>query len=294
MLDEFTVVIPIKGTAEESSVISRTLPCVFSLCPSEVILAIDKPVEDASILSKIVSITQSYNASNITRILEIEKGGWKDQQMKARYNGFLEAKHNKILQVDIDLIVNKNVLKAIRLVGKDNIGLVSCSKLTVPYSIPKLHRTLVKVALSLLRKSRFVGLYVVWKPFWQETETIELARQYTKTRTKMRNREALDLEDFLCKGDDSHLKELMIKKHRCVHLKTVGALVLTDDWGDRPFVQYCKGVYFSHKDKILYSLIKAIVRLHPYHFCGCVHGRRIDDVAKFVFSWHKTEGGANA
>lgn len=296
-MESFSIVIPIKGTKEEASFISRTLPYVYSIRPSEVILSIDKPTEDENIIPKIKSVIKSYHAEKITRILEIEKGknDWKDQQMKARYTGFLEAKNNKILQVDIDLIINKNVLKVIELVGKNNIGLVSCNKLTLPYSLPNLYRTIVKVILSSFRKARFAGLYAVWKPFWLDVEPIDVAKKFTKTKNKIRNREPLELDDFLSKGDDSHLKDLMIKKYGCVYLKDIGALILTDDWENRPFIQFSKGIYFSHADRrMLPNLIKAIVRLQPYYFCGFVHGRRIDNLSRFQFLWRKTETGANA
>jgi len=295
---EFSIVTPIKGTKEEQKIISKTLPFYYSVGPSEVILSVDDPPEDEGVISEIKSIIENHHAQEITRILKVKVGGegWNDQQMKARYTGFLKAEYDRILQVDVDLIINKNVLKAVELVGKNNVGLASCSRLPLPKNFLNFYRLFARIAMHYLRESRFAGLYAVWKPFWLEVEPKEVAKKYTKIKAKVRDGKPVTIADFYAPGDDTHLNDLMAKKYRCVYLKDIGGLVLADEWENRPFIQYCKGVYFASLGRrMLPTLAKTIIRAHPYYFCGYLHGRGVKGDSQFSFSWHhKAEGGANA
>lgn len=293
---EFSIVIPIKGTAEELKFIPRTLPSYYAVKPSEVILSIDDPPGDERIVPKIESIIRTCHAEKITRFLKIKKGdkGWNDQQMKARHTGFLETKYNRILTGDIDLVINKNVLKAVKLVGKNNVGLVSCSKLRVPHDFLSFYRlfsdTFLRITIHRFKKSfgatSFTGLYAVWKPFWLEVNPTDIAKKFVKLKAKVRDGKPVSMNDFYGAGDDTFLRDLMIEKYECIYLKDIGALVLTDFWEDIPIVQYGKGVYFAGQGrKLLVSIARAVLRAQPYYLCGYLHGRRIKDASKFEFSW---------
>lgn len=301
---QFSIVILIKGTKEELKLIPRTLPSYYAVKPSEVVLSIDDPPEDERIMPKIQSIIKNFHAEEITRILKIKVGGegWNDQQMKARHIGFLKTKYKRILTGDIDLIINKNVLKTVKLVGKNNVGLVSCTKLRVPHDFLSLYRlfgdTFLKTVVHRFKKrfgvTGFEGLYAVWKPFWLEVEPPEKAKKFVKLKSKVRDGKPINMTDFYGAGDDTFLRDLMIKKHKCIYLKDVGGLVSTDFWEERPIIQYSKGVHFAGQGrKLLVSLGRAILRAQPYYLCGYLHGRRIKDASKFEFSWfHKVKSGA--
>jgi len=301
---KFSIVIPIKGTTDELKLIPRTLPSYYAVKPSELVISIDDPPEDERIIPKIESIMKSHHAEELTRILKIKVGDgrWNDQQMKARHTGFLKAKYNRILTGDIDLVINKNVLKTIRLVGKNNVGLVSCSKLRVPHDFLSLYRLfsdtlLTKVVHHFTRHfgaTSFAGLYTVWKPYWIEVEPVELAKKFVKLKAKVRDGKPVDMVDFYGAGDDTYLRDLMIEKYRCVYLRDIGGMVLTDPWEERPIIQYGKGVYFAGQGrKLVVSLGRAIIRVQPYYFCGYIHGRRIKDAEKVEFAWsHTMKGGA--
>jgi hypothetical protein len=301
---KFSIVIPLKGTTDELEIVSRTLPSYYAVKPSELVISIDDPPEDERIIPKLESIMKSHHAEELTRILKISvgHGGWNDQQMKARHTGFLKAKYNRILTGDIDLIINKNVLKAVRLVGKNNVGLVSCSKLRIPHGFLSFYRLFSDIFLKkVVRRSArdydtsgFEGLYAVWKPYWLEVEPVELAKKFSKLKTKVLNEKPVDLIDFRGAGDDTHLRDLMVEKYVCLHLLDIGGMFLTDLWEERPIIQYGKGVYFANQGrKLLASLGRAIIRVQPYYFCGYIHGRRIKDSSKLEFTWsHAMKGGA--
>ena len=283
---EFSVVIPIRGTEEELQLIPKTLPSYYAIQPSEVVLSVDEPTEDSRIVPMIKAVMQRCGAEGITRILRIKKGGvgWGDQQTKARRTGFLEAKYNKVLTGDIDLIINRNVLKAIELVGQNNIGLVSCSKFRVPHDFLSIIRlfgdTFLKQVIHRFEKqfgaTTFTGLYSFWKPFWMEVEPIEKAKKFVKLKAKVRDGKPVDTSDLYGAGEDTFLRDSMCEKYECRYLKEIGGLVLTDPWEDRPIIQYGKGAYFAGQGRgLLVSLGRAIIRVQPYYMCGYLHARRM-------------------
>jgi len=280
-MHRFSIVIPIAGTKREAELIPLTLPSYYSVNPSEMIIAIDNPpkCEQARIvLEKTVSECGEKN----TRILDVEIGGWADQQVKARRMGFQVAKYERILTGDIDLIVNKNVLKAVNMVG-NGVGVVSCSKFRLPHdslSFMRLCSSEILRRLSAIRKrmdaTAFTGLYAFYRPYLEEVEPIERVKKFQKLKEKVRNNQSLELADFFGAGDDTLLRDEIKQKYKVVCLKDIGAFVLTDYWEDRPMVQYGKGVYFAVRGrKTLIALGRAFIRLQPYYFAGHRLGKQL-------------------
>jgi hypothetical protein len=280
---KFSIVIPIAGTKREAELIPLTLPSFYSVNPSEMIIAIDSPPrceEARTVLEKTVCECDGKN----TRILDVEIGGWADQQVKARRMGFQAAKYERILTADIDLlIVNKNaVLKAVNMVG-NGVGLVSCSKFRFPHdflSFTRLCSSEILRRLSVIRKrmnaTAFTGLYAFYRPYLEEVESLERVKKFQKLKEKVRNNQSLALADFFGAGDDTLLRDEMKQKYRVVYLKEIGAFVLTDYWEDRPMVQYGKGIYFAVRGrKTLTALGRAFIRLQPYYFAGHLYGEKL-------------------
>lgn len=303
-MGKFSVVIPVKGTSDEVKVMPRTLPSYYAVKPHELIISIDNPPEDERIIPLIEEIAENHNTTEITKIVKVKVGGegWGDQQMKARYTGISNATFNRVLTGDIDLIINRNVYKALKLVGKNNVGLASCSKFRIPHDFLSFYRlfsdSFIKTVIHHFKKTfgatTFTGLYAFWKSFWEDVMPIEKAKSFVKFKAKVRKGESVNISDFFCKGDDTFLKDLMIEKYKCIYLEDIGGLVLTDPWENRPIVQYGKGVYFANQGRgLVVSLARALMRGQPYYFCGYLHGRKIKDISGFQFAWtHKIKGGA--
>jgi len=258
-----------------------TLPSFYSVNPSEMIIAIDNPPKCEQARTVLEKIVREYDEEN-TRILDVEIGGWADQQVKARRMGFQTAKYDRILTADIDLVINKNVLKAVNLVG-NGVGLVSCSKFRLPHdflSFTRICSTEMLRRLSTVRKrmnaTAFTGLYCFYRPYLEQVESLERVKKFQKLKEKVRNNQPLELADFFGSGDDTLLRDEMKQKYKVVYLTEVGAFVLTDYWEDRPMVQYGKGVYFAVRGrKMLTALGRALIRLQPYYFAGHLYGKRL-------------------
>jgi len=288
---EFSVVIPIK---DEADFIPLSLPSYLALNPKEVILAIDAPIPK-KVKEAVDRVVERLGAENKVKVLSIPVGGWADQQIKARRLGFRKAECNRILTGDIDLIVNRNTLKAVNLVGKDDVGLVSVSKFRLPHGLLSFARLFSSTTLRLLSNIRkrfgattFTGLYAFWKPYWEEVEPLEKAKRFQKIKVKVREKRALSLEDFFGAGGDTLLRDEMIQKHKVVYLQDIGAFVLTDPWEDRPMVQYGKGIYFAVRGRSTsVALGRAFLRIQPYYFVGHLYGKKLvrRGLVKKQFLW---------
>ena len=284
---KFSIVIPIR---DEVDYIPRTLPCYLALKPNEVVLCLDDPAPQ-DVLEAIEKVSQQYKAEKILKILRIPKGGWGDQQMKVRRRGFLEARNDRILTGDIDLIVNRNVLKAINSVGKNDVGIASCGKLRIPHNLIGIYRLFVDFfqrqcipqLTKFVGKSKtvtgFTGLYALWRPFWLAVEPRDEAKQYSMIKQKIKDDQYLTIVDCKRTGEDGFLKDHMLRKHNIIYIPDVCAMVLSDPLIDRPLIQYTKGLYFSMIGrKWLTTLAKTFLRLQPYYFVGYLYGRRLKKV----------------
>lgn len=288
---KFSVVVPVR---DEVNLVPKTLPSYLALKPDELLLCLDKPpLED--MVEIIEEVSRQCKAENIVKVLQVPKGEWEDQQMKARRTGFLEARNDRILTGDIDLIVNRNVLKAIALVGKNDIGMASCSKLSLPHNMVGICRLIGEFFLkkyvhhvaNLAGKSMavtgFTGLYALWRPLWLDAEPLDEAKQYSMVKRKIRDGKQLTLGDFIQTGEDSFLRDNIMKKHKVTYLPDIGATVLSDPLGDQPLIQYTTGMYFAMTGRNwLATLGRAFFRMQPYYLVGYMYGKRLKKVTSDI------------
>jgi hypothetical protein len=279
---DFSIVVPVK---DELDLIPTTLPSYYAVNPSEVIICTDKPTP-RKVSQVIQKVAAACDALNITRIVEVERDPeWNFHQAHVRRAGFKEAKHARLLNVDIDLAINKNVLKALKLVGKSNIGLVSCEKFQYPrnladfwrigmqtFSLKIVHRVLE----SFMEITMFSGLYALWKPYWLDSEPEEKIKKHINPKQFYRGEHIEEIPlGVNPTGEDIHLKDCMLEKHRCIYLQDIGAVKLRDVYEDIPYVQYMKGQYFGRRGRsLLVSVGRAFLRAQPHYLVGHLHSRR--------------------
>jgi len=231
---EFSIVMPIK---DEAKFLDRTLVSCYRIKPSEMILCFDDPPHKNS-YEKAKEISEKYKDTP-TVFLRVKKNpNIKYHKAWVRRKGFMKATYNRILRVDADLLINKNVLKAIRIVGKNKIGLASCMYF---HSLKGLGLYRAAVLLFKIRKYGpfFKGLYALWKPFWLECESEELLRKVQDPRNKK-------ITTFACLlGEDSFLRNCIKSRYRCVYLNCIGGYNLRGHVKDHPIVQFNWGRYYA-------------------------------------------------
>jgi len=279
MMMKYSIVCPIK---DELELIPKTLPSFYAVNPSEVILCVDNP-PNREVTDLIEKVATEHNAHNKTRVLAVAKNpDYKYHQAWVRRSGFLAAQNDRILTTDIDLIINKNVLNALRLIGRDNIGLASVSKFRYPGTPLKLLRlwgtTIIVKYIHILAKAyrghhiattNFTGLYAIWRPFWLDSEPPEELKKLRSSKTHL----ALD-SDWVA-GEDTFLKDHMILKHRYIYLPHIGGYVLSDPCEDRRMVQFNKGIYFALQGRnLLGALTRTLFRLQPHYLRGHLYARK--------------------
>jgi hypothetical protein len=279
---EFSVVVPI--SEKDVSIVPRTIGSWFSLASDDFLLCVDKPISNRlkNVIQKGVKIC---GVEEKVRIIEVERSGeWRFHQAHVRREGFHKAKYDRILTGDIDLIVNKNVYKAVELVGKDNIGLVSLSKFHYPkhlsdywresiliFSRNILHGLMDKIMMT----TTFSGLYALYRPYWLETEPEEEIKRLVNPKQFHRGENPDISRISAMTGEDTFLKDCMIKKYRCVYLRDIGAIDLRTPLEYVPSIQYSIGRYFAQQGRsTIVSIGRAVLRAQPYYLTGFLEAKR--------------------
>jgi hypothetical protein len=255
----FSLVCPV--AEKDWQLLRITLPSFYAVKPSEVLLCTDKPAP-----KKILEVVESLHARVETRVIEVENNGsWAFHQMNVRRSGFTEAKHDKILNTDADLVLNKNVLKALKIVGKGNIGLVSLSKEYISDQFQRVWRNIsYQILRDFMHKVSYTGLYALDREAWLDSEDQEEAK-------KIVNPKYCSLKEANI-GDDGFIHDCMIHKHRVIYLPDVGATELSVRIEDLPRHQFECGRYFATRGFNIWQVIaETMLFLRPHMLKGWVY-----------------------
>jgi len=252
---------------DEHDLLRRSLPACYNVDPDEVVLCFDKPAP-----AKCIQVAQDISAKHRsikTRIVEVERNPqWRFHQAWVRRSGFRAAEHDRILTVDVDLIINRNVLKALDLVGKDDVGMVSCSKF---YPIRGPLGFWRAVAYHLARRAHFApftGLYCIFRPYWLDSED-EGIKSLEDPRTERA------LGSLAAVGEDTYLRNCMVTRHRVLYLREVGAYCMTRYVEDVPHMQFELGRYMAAKNySLLQVLLKTLMYARIHYLRGYLYQRR--------------------
>jgi len=281
---KFSIVTPIK---DEKHLISRTLPSHYEVNPSEVVLCFDKPApKDTLKVAK--KVIKAYNAEEITKIIEVERNPeWAFHQANVRRTGFKEATYDRILTTDIDLIINRNVLKAVNMVGKEDVGLVSCGKFRYPNNLVGFWRAigynvlrksfvfLKKAQTGGLKMTTFTGLYAIYRPYWLDSEDEEGIKRFVNPKQVFRGEVIPEGGVLWHAGEDTYLRDCMMKQHRVITLSNVGAVCLTDALEDAPGVQFEIGRYNAIRARsMLGAIVHVVTYAHPHYFRGFIYEKQ--------------------
>jgi hypothetical protein len=276
---EFSVVLPV--SEKDMPLIPKTSSSWFSLSSDDFIMCVDKPISNR-LLKIIQKTSHACNVENIVRIVDVEHSSeWSFHQAHVRREGFHEARHDRILTGDIDLIVNTNVYKALNLVGENNVGLASLTKFHRPNTITDywregvlfLLRNVVHGALDgFMATSTFSGLYAVFKPYWLDSESEGEAKRLVNPKQFYRGEKPDATKASAIVGEDTFLRDSMIRKHRCIYLKDIGAIDLRTSLENLPSIQYAIGQYFARQGRpLIVSAGRALLRAQPYYLKGYLH-----------------------
>lgn len=289
-MPSWTLVIPVK---DEADIIPQTLPNYLELAPSEVIICLDRTVDQAT-KEALINTCSGYPTIKYKFIGVKRDPEWGYHQANVRRSGFDVAIHDIILTGDIDLIVNPNCLLAIQKLAeeKDNgVGLVSCSKFYWPSGLLGLYRTFSSRIATLFgatmsnlkgKKSQvgnFTGLYAFSKSRWLETEPREKIMRMVSPKSLRQPKEILsdkasDYRQYYC-GEDTFLRDYMLNKYRCVYLGVVGGVSVRPSIQNDQVVQFFVGMYDHTRGRnLLKAIMTTLMYVRPFYFMGYLWNRK--------------------
>jgi len=241
--EPFSVVVPVK---KEANLLRDSLPACYRLNPDEIVVCFDKPAPKECL--QVVDKTSSKHPEIRTKILEVERNPeYRFHQAWVRRQGFRETKNNRVLTADVDLIVNANVLKAIELVGRNDIGLVSCSKLPSVSGLLGFWRTTGdQLVRWFIQIPHFTGLYCIWKPYWLDSED-ERIKELENPRNA--------LGAYVFVGEDTFLLNCMRRKHRVIFLPDIGAYCMTPNMEDLSHIQFESGRFLQTRGRRFHRIL---------------------------------------
>ncbi len=244
---EFSVVMPIK---DETDLLKYSLPSIYALDPDEVVLMMED-VEKSITVAK--DIAKHYGFFDKTRISILYESvpDWNFRQAYARRKGYSLAKNDVILTVDADIIVDTKIKKYFELIGKNNIKLVSFSKIPYPLTYKGILDMLIH---KIYKHPSFTGLYVFSKKAWQETEDIE------------------DLKK-IPRGEDTHLHAYLIKRYNDLFVSGLKNIVLRPKESSK--YQYLMGQnrWKIRREKIWQMMFTTILYFRPWMMIGYLKAR---------------------
>lgn len=190
----FSVVVPIY---REEQYLPYSLPSIYKLKPREVLLLFDSP-EDIEIAVKISRKCNYYDKTIFIDLTKVPSPNWRCRIAFARRYGFRHATYDIILNTDADTVLDPRLGNYIDKVGKKMLGLISFSRIGYPIRL----RDALSFFAQRILPVGFTGLYVFYRPFWEETEDLEELKS-------------------LPSAEDTHLYLSMRKKYRTAFVKNL-------------------------------------------------------------------------
>lgn len=273
MVRLWSVVVPVKN---ETDKLYHNLISLCKLNPSEIIICTDEPAP-RSIVKLVDIISHRFELGEKIHVLPVARNDdYLYHQARVRRCGFLKAKNDIILTADVDLIVNKNVLKGLELIGKNKVGIATFAKLRLSdKSLTSYGRlfttTLMRWLHYLLFRhiregkllSGFTGLYWLYRPYWKDTEgnsikslPVPLGKEKKTSKNIVHNT-----------GEDVHLRNQMIKKFKSVFIARIGAKVISDERPHEEVRQIIHGKSSAQLEKSIFGvLVHSLFYIEPLYF----------------------------
>lgn len=269
----FSIVMPVKN---EHELLRHSLPSCYNLNPDEVLLCFDDPPHGPTV-KEAQRIASYMNRTDSTRIITIPRNlDYRFNQAWVRRQGFREARHDRILTTDVDLVLTKKALHAISIVGIDDIGLASCATLHCIRGVLGIWKAVAHRLADLALSAGIMGLYALWRPYWQDSEDESIKQLPDPRKEKLRGSQVVI-------GEDIYLRDRMREKHVCVHLRQVGGYNMRPDWPDQQNVQFELGRSYAESGySICSTMARSIIFARPHLLRGYLYQKYVSPRADVV------------
>lgn len=240
-MNEFTIVLPIRGTELEIPMIKRAIRSCMPLKPGEIIIGVDGDV--SRIIINHVRKIFSENKYGDFRIIYVSKSKeWGFQLANVIWRCYKAAKYDKIFSFDVDSTLRLSVLMGYNKIGTNNIACISFTKRMPINSPQKLIRYLSHRLRIRSTDYCFTGCYWIWRPYYFE---YILKDDYKKIKN----------------GVDGILVDRLLAHpiYKLVTNKEIGARCYTIGNEDYDWRQFQNGIWFwANKQKFVIKRRKVL------------------------------------
>ena len=162
-----SIVMPVK---DEAGLLPYSLPAAAALKPDELLLMMERDTRTIRRIHRIFDLL-GFDAYEI-RVMDEGSPHWRLRQAYCRREGYLAARNDTILALDVDIVANPEIPGFLSQIGE--YGAVSFAK----SSYPVLSRYLVaNIVQRIYRHGGFTGLFGFSRAAWLETEDLEAAKK---------------------------------------------------------------------------------------------------------------------
>jgi glycosyltransferase involved in cell wall biosynthesis len=244
---KFSVVMPIHN---EEEFLPYSLPSIFRLEPDEVILIFDRCTDRS--IETVNKITEKLGYFKRTKIIELNDPSpeWKFRVAYLRRYAFKMAKNDTILNTDADTILDEKITKCLPLISKDEIALISFSRVSYPLTFQSF---IAKLVSTFIAKIGFTGLYAFSKNAWAETENQEEVKR-------------------IVRAEDTHLYLSISKKYKTMFVQTNTIHLRPEEKANRHFIMGITRWSVRH-DSLWTTIIRTIIYFRPLLLAGYLHAR---------------------
>ena len=268
-LKKFSIVVPSRES--DFHLINKNLVSYLTVSAEEFLLCVDDDCSKEfidNVNNLYEKLKKKHTDISSLRIIQVERRpDFQFHQAWIRRKGFLSAKNDYILTGDIDLFINKKVVKAIETVGQNNIGLASLQKFpfqsNLRFSFITIWRMMYQTMIRATYRDVFTGLYALYRPYWLDTEDEKIKN--------LKNAKYAGLKGSML-GEDTYLRDCMEKKHKCAYLRYVGAVDHGIALHDNPRMQIALGRYYFQQGKsLLHAFLAGFLYAHPEAIVGYLY-----------------------
>ncbi len=242
----FSVVVPIHN---EEEYLPYSLPSIYRLDPSEVVLIFDRCTDKSLEIAKGIAKTMGYFQRTKFVKLDEPSTGWVFRKAFLRRYGYKLTENDVILNVDADFYLDQSIRNYLQRIGKNDVGIVSFGYLDKPYSIRSFIKRLITIFFPF---KGFAGLFAFSKRAWLDAESEESAKK-------------------IVLSEDSHLCINIMKKYRKEFINTKSLHLRSNENTRR---HYMRGIAYwktVHETSTLRIFLHSIIMLRPGVLAGYLH-----------------------
>lgn len=244
---ELSVVMPIHN---EEKFLPFSLPSVFRLSPDDVVLIFDRCIDRSLAVSH--KITKHFKYDSKTRFIEINEPSpeWRFRVAFLRTYGYNLAKNNIILNTDADIILDEKIREYIKLIGKNNVGLISFGRKEYPFTFQNF---IARLIATFIPKIAFAGTYAFSKEIWQEIMDKE----------KMKK---------ILSAEDTYVYMTISEKYKTKFIKTNNIHLRPKESSQRHFTKGITLWEVKH-DPLWKVILHSVIYLHPMVLVGYLYAK---------------------